>query len=518
MTLERDVLVSYRIRTVRIAVYATYMAVILMALMPALPGHPRIMAVPYTALCAAGIAGASAFGFLVPWPRLLEVGWGERIFYAWSAVDIVLVTLACAVSSGPTSFTALLYVLTTIFFAASYPTSGQVVLFLFTCACYGALALTWPHPVNATFVVAVMAVSGMVWFMAAFLARERTREMAGHHEARALAEHRADLLSAVVRTASRTSLDSDAVVRGVVDSVVGIGYDLANFSVLEDGGQYYRMRYARGLPEDLTGQAHPIHLGVVALVTERRTTVVMDDYPTHLAALPAIVELGVKATIGAPVWVAGELAAILVGGSTTNAHLPDTDVEVFEILASHIGRALENAGRFEAEHAAMARAQEDSRRDELTGLGNRRHANALLTSLRPGDAVVLIDLDHFKLVNDHRGHATGDRALVELAAHLRNAVRGGDDVARYGGEEFLVVLRQVGDDALGATERLLQAWRSSDPMTTFSAGVAPHSQDHPPDITLGRADAALYAAKLLGRDRACLYGPDLDLDNSIAAD
>jgi diguanylate cyclase (GGDEF)-like protein len=141
-----------------------------------------------------------------------------------------------------------------------------------------------------------------------------------------------------------------------------------------------------------------------------------------------------------------------------------------------------------------------SLRDALTGVGNRRRADALLAQVKPGDAVVLLDLDHFKSVNDRFGHAVGDEVLVALAKYLDRSLRDGDAVARFGGEEFLVVLRQAGPNATGAMERLMAGWRRTDPVTTFSAGVAVHVADAKPAATLIAADRALYRAKDAGRD------------------
>jgi diguanylate cyclase (GGDEF)-like protein len=144
-------------------------------------------------------------------------------------------------------------------------------------------------------------------------------------------------------------------------------------------------------------------------------------------------------------------------------------------------------------------------RDELTGVGNRRHAGALLETLVPGDAVLMIDLDLFKAVNDYSGHAAGDQVLQELGAYLQGALRDSDLVARYGGEEFLVVLRQASDTASVAANRLLRGWRARRPRTTFSGGVAVHEEATAPTVTLTRADMALYEAKRNGRNRVCLY-------------
>ena len=72
--------------------------------------------------------------------------------------------------------------------------------------------------------------------------------------------------------------------------------------------------------------------------------------------------------------------------------------------------------------------------DDLTGLGNRRRANVILDALEPGESLAILDLDHFKLVNDALGHQGGDLVLQELGQYLRTAVRGVDSVARFGGE------------------------------------------------------------------------------------
>ena len=141
-----------------------------------------------------------------------------------------------------------------------------------------------------------------------------------------------------------------------------------------------------------------------------------------------------------------------------------------------------------------------SMRDALTGVGNRRQADALLEQLKPGDAVAMLDMDHFKVVNDRHGHAVGDEALVSLARYLDRSLRDGDHVARYGGEEFVVVLRQARDFARNAVERLAEGWRRTDPLATFSAGVVVHVADCTPGETMALADAALYRAKGDGRD------------------
>jgi diguanylate cyclase (GGDEF)-like protein len=141
--------------------------------------------------------------------------------------------------------------------------------------------------------------------------------------------------------------------------------------------------------------------------------------------------------------------------------------------------------------------------DDLTGLGNRRHVNRLLDALVPDDALLLLDLDHFKELNDERGHLAGDDVLAEVGRYLGATTREADAVARYGGEDFLVVLRRSGPHAAQvAADRLLDGWRKLQPAVTFSIGIAVHGAGTSPWATLAEADAARYEAKSAGRDRS----------------
>jgi photoactive yellow protein len=172
--------------------------------------------------------------------------------------------------------------------------------------------------------------------------------------------------------------------------------------------------------------------------------------------------------------------------------------------------------------AALGEAQEQAVRDPLTGLFNRRHIEAVL----PGElkraerheaplSLLVIDVDHFKTINDRFGHPTGDRVLVELARLLNRILRVGDTCARIGGEEFCVVLPHTGGAAaFRAAERLHRVIRAlrfdEEPelRVTASIGAAtaapPFPQaDLPSQVKtlFARADGALYEAKRAGRDR-----------------
>lgn len=162
----------------------------------------------------------------------------------------------------------------------------------------------------------------------------------------------------------------------------------------------------------------------------------------------------------------------------------------------------EEAGRMFSRLRTAAALEHDAQTDPLTDLANRRTFTRALQTMQAGDALVIVDIDHFKAVNDRYGHQAGDATLRSLAACLRTTTRQVDCVARYGGEEFAVVLPEAGESgAQSMLDRLRDVWHSTGPATTFSAGIAVHQDGENPRMTLRRADVALYEAKERGRNR-----------------
>lgn len=190
------------------------------------------------------------------------------------------------------------------------------------------------------------------------------------------------------------------------------------------------------------------------------------------------------------------LGAVLVMWGTPRRSLPRSARQAAELLSQEAGRM------FNRMRTAAVLVHE-AETDPLTSLANRRTFARALDLLAPGDAVVVIDLDHFKAVNDTHGHDKGDETLRRLAKCLRSVSRQVDCVARYGGEEFALVLVGAGESGSRVVlQRLQRAWAATNPVTTFSAGIAIHDADEPPAVTLHRADLALYRAKDRGRNRA----------------
>jgi diguanylate cyclase (GGDEF)-like protein len=149
--------------------------------------------------------------------------------------------------------------------------------------------------------------------------------------------------------------------------------------------------------------------------------------------------------------------------------------------------------------------------DQLTGLNNRRAFDATLAAAKRGEitrlALILIDIDHFKAVNDRLGHEAGDELLRQVAQQLRGSVRANDIVARLGGDEFAILLKD--GDAKHADQimkELLAAQRHVANEVTFSIGAALLPDDDADPAQLYRnADLALYEAKREGRARSQRY-------------
>ncbi|MFN8108802.1 MAG: GGDEF domain-containing protein [Thermoleophilia bacterium] len=171
---------------------------------------------------------------------------------------------------------------------------------------------------------------------------------------------------------------------------------------------------------------------------------------------------------------------------------------------------------------SQAQSDTESRTDVLTGLFNRRHTDEALAmetrlaarSNRPC-AVLMVDVDHFKSVNDTFGHAAGDEVLVSVARRIMARARAGDVACRWGGEEFMLLARDIPDhDALASLAEDVRmscfgAVRVSDGRVvpvTVSVGASLSSRFPTPDTLTEAADRALYESKRDGRNRCTVAG------------
>jgi diguanylate cyclase (GGDEF)-like protein len=205
---------------------------------------------------------------------------------------------------------------------------------------------------------------------------------------------------------------------------------------------------------------------------------------------------------------------LVLGKKITGAPYAAHELEFLGLISELVAIALHNAFlHYTATHDALtetwSRGYFDVELKREVSRAQRRRAKPMPASF----SLVMIDLDHFKRVNDTYGHRAGDRVLTTIAATLRRTIRDYDTLARWGGEEFVVVLPDVAKpNALEAAERFRKAIRETPvavvdggeaiPHVTASFGVAsfPDDGEDPRELLL-KADAALYRSKESGRDR-----------------
>jgi diguanylate cyclase (GGDEF)-like protein len=218
---------------------------------------------------------------------------------------------------------------------------------------------------------------------------------------------------------------------------------------------------------------------------------------------------GVRNTIAQPIRSGSNVTGSIVLSRRTAETWPEAAFRLLRRAAQEAGAAMERIGNQEV-------AESEARTDALTGLPNRRYfdeySNLLASRRRSSDRVgiLVVDVDHFKLLNDEHGHQVGDEVLKAIAGAIAASIRGDDVAFRYGGEEFLVVLRNpaqgiavdVGERMRNAVRNLDLSWAGVSSGVTISVGVASAQfAGEAVAAVVERADKALYAAKRAGRDR-----------------
>jgi diguanylate cyclase (GGDEF)-like protein len=221
--------------------------------------------------------------------------------------------------------------------------------------------------------------------------------------------------------------------------------------------------------------------------------------------------LGYRSSVLAPIRVAGQLWGVAAVSSATarRFHAADEErlVEFGDLLATAIA-SIED----------RARLAEQASSDPLTGLANhrslqRRLAQEVARAVRHGTplSVAVIDIDHFKQINDSAGHETGDETLVRVADCLSRLARAEDMLGRTGGDEFAWILPETNrDQALVAVERARRMVAATMPRpyrVTVSAGICDTSVTTDPGQLIHLADGALYWSKAHGRNQCWIYDP-----------
>ena len=215
--------------------------------------------------------------------------------------------------------------------------------------------------------------------------------------------------------------------------------------------------------------------------------------------LERLTDAGVRTMITVPVGPDVSGGVLLVVDEAVTRPDPGT-VNQLELLATQAWTCLDRLRTLERLH-------ERASSDPLTGLRHHGPFGERLLAATPGrTALLAIDVDEFKSINDTYGHQAGDRVLVDLARALETALRQGDELYRIGGDEFVAVVDVYRtDEAMAIAERLAGAARRTG--RTVSIGVAVQGPGELSELTLRRADSALYNVKREGRDGVRLADP-----------
>lgn len=278
--------------------------------------------------------------------------------------------------------------------------------------------------------------------------------------------------------------------------------------LLDAGRQKLLTKAAHGLrTERVHNLAFAMGEGIAGWVAERGEPALVDDCleDPRFVHLPEA-QTQIRAMLCVPLLARGERCGVVTATSDRTGAFDAHDLELVRFIATTIALDIENV-----------RLHRIAVTDPLTGAYNRE----FLAQRLPGEvdaarergvplSLAMIDVDHFKAVNDSYGHGVGDGVLAEVARRLRSAIRGGDLLVRYGGEEFLVLLpRADAGRAWEVGERMRQRVAEKPfslgeglvLLLRISAGVAQWRPGEDINETIARADAALYGAKAGGRNR-----------------
>jgi diguanylate cyclase (GGDEF)-like protein len=309
---------------------------------------------------------------------------------------------------------------------------------------------------------------------------------------------------------ARLDLDLGRVMHVAADRVRDLtGADNANVGLVDGGSIVYRA--AVGTPLTPLGLRLSREASLTGLcLSSSRSLVCQDSETDPRVDREACRANGMKSMAVAPLVNAGEAIGVIMVGSTRPNAFCERDLRILDLMSEMVATAMHRASALGAD-ALYHRATHDP----LTDVANRalfydRLRQALAQADRNGSgvAVLIIDLDDFKTINDSFGHRAGDAALVEAARRLMRASRRSDTVARLGGDEFGVVLTSVGDREVAVS----QAARVEEGLNApfefgggkiplgASVGLASFPDDGElPEALIELADRSMYLAKSLRR-------------------
>jgi diguanylate cyclase (GGDEF)-like protein len=315
-----------------------------------------------------------------------------------------------------------------------------------------------------------------------------------------------------------STLDQESVLPQVTALLKGIvDYDAMDIRLVDEERGELVPVYARDEnAEEILDFASPLDLGVTGWVVRHNEAQLVNDMTKDPrgVVVPGT-EIEPQASIVVPLNVRGKVTGVLTIDRLRGRVFEEHELESVRLFANLAAVAIQNALSYDAmERQAIS--------DGLTGIYNYRHFQDALSSAisraeRYGETfcLLMMDLDHFKAVNDTIGHQRGDDVLRDVAGALKRCSRESDYLARYGGEEFVMILPRTSlPEAQMVAERVRTEVAAVDAgaldlRVTVSVGVASYPESaRDTDGVLGAADAALLRAKARGRNRVCLFTED----------
>lgn len=287
--------------------------------------------------------------------------------------------------------------------------------------------------------------------------------------------------------------------------------------LVDSSQECLRVKASVNYRKDVENLVIPLGRGVTGRCALLGEAIVVDEVSRDRDYIPGLAHA--QSEIAMPLRVEGRVIGVLNAESTQSGAFGETQIRILSVIAQQAAVVLRTAQLYE-ETRRLAIT------DPLTGLANRRKmlsdlkANLVRASRYQEQlAVVFIDLDNFKSINDRFGHPTGDLTLQAVSRCLAESLRDSDLVSRIGGEEFAIILLNADVQlALKITERVrthvqslhLRAEEGEPIQVTLSAGIAFYPEDGDSvNLLLQRADEALYQAKRMGRNQVVVSGRDL---------
>jgi diguanylate cyclase (GGDEF)-like protein len=327
---------------------------------------------------------------------------------------------------------------------------------------------------------------------------------------------------AIIRASSRAEL-FDLVCEAAAN---GGKFTLTSIALIKPDSEYLDVVAAAGPTASSARQAtisssaaHPEGRGLCGSAIRSQQACIINDYlgdPRAAAFHDTARNDGTNSGASFPLWVHGQVFGVMSFMSLEKDTFTPEFAELLQRLVDNVSFALENFDRADEKTKADERIEYLASHDSLTHLPNREMFNGMLRRAIDGAAryqrqfaLLFIDLDRFKVINDSLGHDAGDMLLVEIGGRLRRALRSSDVVARLGGDEFVVILEQTAErpeveriagELLSVLSQPLQL-SGHECHTTASIGIAMYPSDGTDMQTLTKnADMAMYLAKEDGKN------------------